>query len=58
MSDPVDRIDEAWPGCQDQGYAGPGWYFWDETWSGCYGPYATEAEAREKLRQYVEEVLK
>ena len=29
------------------------WYFWDETWAGAYGPFDTEAIARESLDQYV-----
>lgn len=34
-----------WPGSEDDkassGYSEPGWYFWDETWGYCYGPYAS-----------------
>lgn len=30
----------------------PGWYFWDETWADCFGPYATEWQARGQLRAY------
>jgi hypothetical protein len=29
-----------------------GWYFWNETWSDCYGPYVTEEECRHKLAEY------
>ena len=28
------------------------WYFWDETWSDPLGPFKTEREARERLREY------
>lgn len=28
------------------------WYFWDETWSDPLGPFKTESEARERLREY------
>ncbi len=34
------------------GYRGPGWYFWDETWAQAYGPYQTEAVAREMCSKY------
>ncbi len=38
------------PLCQDI----DGWYFWDETWTTVYGPYKTEKEAEEALRDYAE----
>ena len=28
------------------------WYFWNETWSDKYGPYESEEEAEEKLKEY------
>lgn len=28
------------------------WYFWDETWSGKFGPYSTEEVARERMEEY------
>ena len=34
------------------GYSTPGWYFWDETEAYCRGPYTTEAEAVQALRDY------
>jgi hypothetical protein len=37
---------------QAAGYNGPGWYFWDETESLCYGPYGSREEAAEKMREY------
>ena len=33
------------------------WIFWDETWSLVYGPYASEQDARQRLKEYVEECL-
>lgn len=36
------------------GYAGPGWYFFDEIWVDCHGPYPTYAEAAAALRRYAE----
>ena len=37
---------------QDSGYTSPGWYFWDETWAHCQGPYSTEENAQAALRDY------
>lgn len=34
------------------GYTTPGWYFWDETWATCHGPYGTQEEAMTKLLEY------
>lgn len=33
------------------------WYFWIETWADFVGPYDTELEALEALREYCAEVL-
>lgn len=33
------------------------WWFWDETWSDRLGPFDTEEQTKEALRQYCEEVL-
>jgi hypothetical protein len=33
------------------------WWFWDETATERYGPYKSKQEARDKLKQYAEEVL-
>ncbi len=35
-----------------QGYTTPGYYFWEETWGYCYGPYKTETIASEACRAY------
>lgn len=36
---------------QAQGYTSPGWYFWDETQSTCYGPYEDQdIAAKEQVR--------
>jgi hypothetical protein len=44
----------------EKGFLGPanacdptGWYFWTETWADYFGPFATEVEANEKLKEYV-----
>ena len=31
------------------GYTKPGWYYWDKTWTDCFGPYKTEALAVEAM---------
>lgn len=31
-----------------------GWYFWDETWAGHHGPFATREEAQSALQTYSE----
>lgn len=33
------------------------WYFYDETWRPCGGPYDTEEEARSELSRYIETQL-
>ena len=35
-----------------EGVHRPGWYFWDETWATCYGPYESEQEADEACVEY------
>lgn len=30
------------------------WYFWNEVWADAIGPYDTEQEARENLKEYGE----
>jgi hypothetical protein len=34
------------------GFSGPGWYFWDESWTCVYGPYRSAQEARAKCTEY------
>jgi hypothetical protein len=34
-----------------------GWWFLDETWSTRYGPYESEKECRNEMKQYCIEVL-
>lgn len=34
-----------------------GWYFWDETWTGCFGPFPTREEANFASIKYAVEVL-
>lgn len=33
------------------------WYFWDETWSNEYGPFATAGAAQEAVNRYARLVL-
>lgn len=35
-------------------YNGPGWYFWDETWTVLHGPFNTQRETIEALAEYAE----
>ena len=30
-----------------------GWFFYDETWSEAYGPYATKEDAEKEFSEYV-----
>lgn len=38
----------------DAGYTKEGYYFWDEIWISCYGPYDTELAARDELKKYAQ----
>jgi len=49
VSDPVFYDEAAFDDMRSPG----GWYFWDETWSHAYGPFATEREARRALDYYI-----
>lgn len=31
---------------------GSTWFFWDETWSDCYGPVSSEEQAQVAVHQY------
>lgn len=52
---PIQYISE-WTGSLEDakaaGYKGPGWYFWDETWAYCHGPFTTQSYAEEALQHY------
>lgn len=39
------------------GFDGCGWYFWDETRTQCYGPYANRTLAVLKCTEYVKKIL-
>ena len=32
------------------------WWFWDEVWAHCLGPYETREAAEEACRQYAKEL--
>lgn len=36
----------------------PGWYFWQEDWADCIGPYETQLDAYRAFLEYVEELEK
>ena len=40
-----------------QGYEGPGWYFWDESWSHCHGPYESQEKAKGEFEIYCKTML-
>lgn len=37
----------------DADITGPGWYFWDETWSVAHGAFDTRNQAEQNLRRYL-----
>lgn len=39
------------------GYTTPGFYFWNECWVDCYGPYPTREAAEAELKRYCQEEL-
>ena len=41
------------PDAKLAGYTIPGWYFWDETLTHCYGPYDTQEDAKKAFKEYV-----
>lgn len=53
----VEYIGEGGDSSYDWGWRGPGWYYWDETWSWAAGPYATREAAAAALRTYATDVL-
>lgn len=48
----VQYIHETFEDAHLAGYTNPGWYFWDETESQCYGPYIDEDTARADQYEY------
>jgi hypothetical protein len=55
--DHIQYIRKDWCDGKVAGYEGPGWYFWDETQSNCYGPYKTANGAARAKNKYCHEVL-
>ena len=54
-ADPVRCFLKAPPSAEDDGWwDGPGWYFYDETWSELHGPIASHAEAQAACAAYAE----
>ncbi len=48
----IEYINKQFDNWELAGYTSPGWYFWDETQSGCYGPYESEEIAIKNLEDY------
>jgi hypothetical protein len=47
-------IDDVGNATDKWGFKGPGWYFWDETWSQATGPYRNRKKAAQALQTYAE----
>lgn len=54
VSRSVQYLDAPWPDGKMAGYEGPGWYYWDETWAYCHGPYKTREATVLALADYCE----
>ncbi len=39
-------------GAERWGYAGPGWYFYDETWAYCHGPFEALELTKTAMKEY------
>ena len=55
-NDVVQFLSQMWETANMQGYAGRGWYFWDESSFNCYGPYDNREEAEKKSSLYYHEL--
>lgn len=53
VSNVIQFINESFPDAKLAGWTGPGWYFWDEIWCHCYGPYETEEVAIANVKVYL-----
>lgn len=53
----IEYISKDWDLSDFAGYSCPGWYFWDETWSNCYGPFNSKNEAKIHLEEYIKRFL-
>ena len=53
----IEKTSSEFHNAEFAGYTIPGWYFWDETWANCHGPFYSEQEANEKLEIYIRECL-
>ena len=54
----VQHITEKFEDADLAGYTLPGWYFWDETESQCYGPFLSETRAKEEQVKYFEYITR
>lgn len=52
VPDPVFYWDSPGEDAQESGWKGPGWYFYDETWSYAYGPHKNKEEAHVACQRY------
>jgi hypothetical protein len=42
---------------QKERFGGRGWYFWNESWTGFFGPFPSKRYAHEMLNTYVQKEL-
>lgn len=52
--DPVQYLGEPFEESDISGYSTPGWYFWEETWAHCQGPFESQEAATKALGKYAE----
>ncbi len=48
----IENIESEWKDAKLSGYTTPGWYFWDEADSQCYGPFDSESIAEIQRDRY------
>lgn len=54
----IEKIEKEWKDAERSGYTTPGWYFWDETDSQCYGPFDSETVTEQQRDLYFENLNK
>lgn len=52
----IQFIKQLWALGEQQGWDGPGWYFWDEVQQYCHGPFNEELDAKIGLSEYMAEL--
>lgn len=57
QQNPIEYIERTFGNDEYWGFRGPGWYYWDETWTSVSGPFQTAESAEAALTRYCREVL-